>query len=391
MARYHKNSSGPSSEDKALELFADMIIEKIEGLQQDWNKPWFTQGALRWPKNLTGREYNGMNALMLMMHCEKNGYTIPRFCTFDCIQRFNKPDGKEGEELPRVSVRKGEQSFPVMLTTFTCIDKETKEKIKYDDYKRLTDEEKAHYNVYPKLQVFRVFNVAQTNLQEARPKLWEKLEQEETVTARENQDSFKFEPVDKIIADNLWICPIKPQYQDNAYFSISKNEIVVPEMRQFKNNEAFYGTLFHEMIHSTGAKDQLYRFSPSHGFGSSEYAREELVAELGSALTSQRYGMTKNIKEDSCAYLKSWLTQLKESPQFIKTTLLDVKKATSMLTQVVDKVSLDLEESRTSNVGQRNDSPIVEELSNEGIQKDVEEVDETHETEDIERRSSMRR
>ena len=391
MARYHKNSSGPSSEDKALELFADMIIEKIEGLQQDWNKPWFTQGALRWPKNLTGREYNGMNALMLMMHCEKNGYTIPRFCTFDCIQRFNKPDGKDGEELPRVSVRKGEQSFPVMLTTFTCIDKETKEKIKYDDYKRLTDEEKAHYNVYPKLQVFRVFNVAQTNLQEARPKLWEKLEQEETVTARENQDSFKFEPVDKIIADNLWICPIKPQYQDNAYFSISKNEIVVPEMRQFKNSEPFYGTLFHEMIHSTGAKDQLDRFSPSHGFGSSEYAREELVAELGSALTSQRYGMTKNIKEDSCAYLKSWLTQLKESPQFIKTTLLDVKKATSMLTQVVDKVSLDLEESRTSNVGQRNDSPIVEELSNEGIQKDVEEVDETHETEDIERRSSMRR
>ena len=391
MARYHKNSSGPSSEDKALELFADMIIEKIEGLQQDWNKPWFTQGALRWPKNLTGREYNGMNALMLMMHCEKNGYTIPRFCTFDCIQRFNKPDGKGGEELPRVSVRKGEQSFPVMLTTFTCIDKETKEKIKYDDYKRLTDEEKAHYNVYPKLQVFRVFNVAQTNLQEARPKLWEKLEQEETVTARENQDSFKFEPVDKIIADNLWICPIKPQYQDNAYFSISKNEIVVQEMRQFNNSEAFYGTLFHEMIHSTGAKDQLDRFSPSHGFGSSEYAREELVAELGSALTSQRYGMTKNIKEDSCAYLKSWLTQLKESPQFIKTTLLDVKKATSMLTQVVDKVSLDLEESRTSNVSQRNDSPIVEELSNEGIQKDVEEVDETHETEDIERRSSMRR
>ena len=125
----------------------------------------------------------------------------------------------------------------------------------------------------------------QTNLQEARPKLWEKLEQEETVTARENQDSFKFEPVDKIIADNLWICPIKPQYQDNAYFSISKNEIVVPEMRQVKNSEAFYGTLFHEMIHSTGAKEQLDRFSPSHGFGSSEYAREELVAELGSALT----------------------------------------------------------------------------------------------------------
>lgn len=54
-----------------------------------------------------------------------------------------------------------------MLTTFTCIHKETKEKIKYDDFKKLSDEEKKMYNVYPKMQVFRVFNVAQTNLQEA--------------------------------------------------------------------------------------------------------------------------------------------------------------------------------------------------------------------------------
>ena len=58
-----------------------------------------------------------------------------------------------------------------------------------------------------------------------------------------------------------------------------------------------------------------------------EYAREELVAELGSALVAQRYGMTKHIKEDSCAYLKGWLDELKESPQFIKTTLLDVKES----------------------------------------------------------------
>ena len=65
---------------------------------------------------------------LFMLHCEKEGYTIPRFCTFDCVQRLNKP-GKNGEELPRVSVLKGEKSFPVMLTTFTCIHKETKEKI----------------------------------------------------------------------------------------------------------------------------------------------------------------------------------------------------------------------------------------------------------------------
>ena len=100
---------------------------------------------------------------LLLLHCEKEGYKIPRFCTFDCVQKLNKP-GKDGEELPRVSVLRGEKSFPVMLTTFTCIHKETKEKIKYDDYKKLSDDEKEQYNVYPKMQVFRVFNVARASV-----------------------------------------------------------------------------------------------------------------------------------------------------------------------------------------------------------------------------------
>ncbi|MCE9164034.1 MAG: zincin-like metallopeptidase domain-containing protein [Alistipes putredinis] len=338
MATYKRpRPEGPSSEDKALDLFAEMMIEKIESIREDWKKPWFTEGSLQWPRNLSGREYNGMNALMLLIHCEKEGYAIPRFCTFDCVQRLNKPD-KDGKELPRVSVLRGEKSFPVMLTTFTCIHKETKEKIKYDDYKKLSENEQKEYNVYPKMQVFRVFNVAQTNLQEARPELWQKLEKEYVQPKIENGEHFSFAPVDTMIKDNLWICPIKPLYQDSAYYSITRNEIVVPEKRQFESGEAFYGTLFHEMTHSTGAEGVLDRIKPT-SFGSEEYAREELVAELGSALVAQRYGMGKHIKEDSCAYLKNWLDELKESPQFIKTTLLDVKRATSLITQKVDKIA----------------------------------------------------
>ena len=343
MAGYRRQKTdGPNSEEKALDLFAEMMIEKIESISKDWRKPWFTEGVLQWPRNLSGREYNGMNALMLLLHCEKEGYKIPRFCTFDCVQRMNKP-GKDGQELPRVSVLRGEKSFPVMLTTFTCIHKETREKIKYDDYKRLSDDEKQEYNVYPKMQVFRVFNVQQTNLREARPELWEKLEKENSRPEIDAGERFDFEPVDRMINDNLWICPIHPRHQDEAYYSMSKNEIVVPEKGQFKDGEAFYGTLFHEMTHSTGAEGVLDRLKPT-SFGSKEYAREELVAELGSALVSQRYGMTKHIKEDSCAYLKSWLDELKESPQFIKTTLLDVKRATSLITQRVDRIAQGLDE-----------------------------------------------
>ena len=350
MAGYRRqNADGPNSEEKALDLFAEMMIEKIESINKDWRKPWFTEGALQWPRNLSGREYNGMNAFMLMLHCEKEGYKIPRFCTFDCVQRMNKP-GKDGQELPRVSVLRGEKSFPVMLTTFTCIHKETKEKIKYDDYKNLSEDEKKEYNVYPRMQVFRVFNVQQTNLREARPELWEKLEKENGRPEVKAGEQFDFEPVDRMISENLWICPIRPMHQDSAYYSITKNEIVVPEKVQFKDGESFYGTLFHEMTHSTGAKGVLDRLEPT-AFGSKEYAREELVAELGSALVSQRYGMTKHIKEDSCAYLKSWLDSLKESPQFIKTTLMDVKKASSIITQKVDRIARGLDEDNTERKG----------------------------------------
>lgn len=348
MASYRKrNTDGPNSEDKALDLFAEMMIEKLETIGKDWKKPWFTEGALQWPRNLSGREYNGMNALMLMLHCEKEGYTIPRFCTFDCVQRLNKP-GKDGEELPRVSVLKGEKSFPVMLTTFTCIHKETKEKIKYDDYKNLSNDEKEQYNVYPKMQVFRVFNVAQTNLKEARPELWEKLEKENGRPFVHEDEMFSFEPADRMIRDNLWICPINVKHQDDAFYSISKNEITVPEKVQFKDGEAFYGTLFHEMGHSTGAEGVLNRFKPT-SFGSKEYSDEELVAELCGALISQRYGMVKHIKEDSCPYLKSWLDNLKESPQYIKTVLMDVKKASSMITQKIDQIARDIEREKTEN------------------------------------------
>ena len=349
-----KINEKPTAEQKALDLFSEMMISKIESLRSKdgWKKPWFTEGALQWPKNLNGREYNGMNAFLLLLHCEKEGYRIPRFCTFDRIQQFNKPGSRDKEAKPRVSVLKGEHSFPVMLTTFTVVDKETKERIKWEDYKLLSQEQREKYNVYPKLQTYHVFNVAQTNLKEVRPERWEKREQEYSMPKVDRSEAF--EPVDRMITDNRWICPIKPMYGDSAYYSISKNEIVVPEKGQFKDGESFYSNLFHEMGHSTGAENQLDRLKPTT-FGSAEYAREELVAELTAALTAQRYGMSKHLKDDTAAYLKAWLDSLKESPQYIKTVLLDVKKASSMLTQRIDQIALEIEEEKkaeqTENIG----------------------------------------
>ncbi len=367
------NTDGTSAEDKALDRFAELMIEKINNLQSDWKQPWFTEGSIRWPRNLSGRDYNGMNALMLIFHAEKQGYKLPVYCTFDRVIGLNYQKDKEGnrmplkdengELLPQVSVQKGEKSFPVFITTFTVVDKDTKVKIKYDDYKKLSDEAKQHYSVYPKMQVYSVFNVDQTNMKEARPELYAKIEKENQLVKPElDGESFSFSAVDKMIEDNGWVCPIQLKHQDNAYYSISKDMIVVPEKAQFVDGESFYGTLFHEMTHSTGAECRLNRIKPS-SFGSEEYAREELVAELGSALVAQRYGISKNVKEESAAYLKSWLSSLKESPDFIKTTLFDVKRASGMITQYVDVIQEKME--AKADIGDVDNDGIMDEVAHE--------------------------
>lgn len=349
------NPDGSSAEDRALDRFAELMIQKISSISNDWEKPWFTEGMMKWPKNLSGREYNGLNAFMLMLHCEDNGYKLPVFCTFNRIAGLNYSKDKSGkqvplvdengEKLPQVSVKKGEKSFPVFLTTFTVVDKETKEKIKYDDFRKLSEEEQKRYSVYPKLNVFNVFNVDQTNMKEARPELYARIVADNELKRPASIDEAKmsFPALDAMIEHGLWVCPIFPRHQDKAYYSITKDEIVVPEKSQFISGESFYGTLLHEMTHSTGAKERLDRFKAS-SFGDADYAREELVAELGSALISSRYGIAKQIKDESAAYLQSWLKELKESPDFIKTTLFDVKKASSMITQCIDGVQERLNE-----------------------------------------------
>lgn len=354
MAGKRYNPDGPSAEERALERFTELMIKKISSIKGDWKKPWFTENFMAWPKNLSGREYNGMNALMLMLLCEENNYKLPVFCTFQRVSGLNYSTDRQGnhkpltdangERLPQVSVLKGEKSFPVFITTFTVVDKETKEKIKMEDYRKLSPEEQKKYSVYPKLNVHNVFNVAQTNLREARPELYEKLCERNNLKRPASLDDEKmaFAPLDEMIEKKLWVCPISLEHQDSAYYSIAKDAIVLPEKSQFINGESFYGTLLHEMTHSTGAEGRLDRIKPA-AFGSQEYAREELVAELGSALVASQYGITKTIKEDSAQYLGSWLDVLKESPEFLKTTLFDVKKASSMIAQRIDAVAEKIE------------------------------------------------
>ena len=354
MADRKYNNDGPSAADKALERFTELMIDKIRNLQGDWKKPWFAPGVTQPPRNLSGRPYNGGNSLMLMLQAEKMGYEIPVWGTFDRITSLNYvKDGngnvfqardKQGHKLPMVTVNKGEKSFPVFLTTFTVVNPETKEKIPYDDYRNLSKEEQAKYKVYPKLQVYNVFNVAaQTNLELTRPQMFEKLKAQAQGQMMHEQGDLSSHPaIDKMIDDNLFLCPINQVKGDKAYYSPGDDKIVVPTREQFVDGEAFATNTLHECAHATGADSRLSRHLGGHPFGSPEYAREELIAELSAAVISSQYGMSKHIKSDSAQYLKSWLGSLQQGPEYLKSVLGDVRRSTGMITQRLESIQQEM-------------------------------------------------
>lgn len=358
MAYYKRPvSNGPSAEDKAMDKFTELIIDRIKEIQTDWQKPWLCPGSQRWPVNLDGRRYCSTNALVLMFQAGKEEYDVPVWATFNRIIGLNYKTDKEGNKTqvldsdgkprPTVCVQKGEKSMPVFLMTFTVINKETKEKIPYEEYRKLDREEQQKYNVYPKNQVFNVFNVvAQTNVKEARPELYEKLMAQAQGATHQKEDGEQFHlPVyDEMMKKQLWFCPVELTHEDNCYYSVSKDKVWLPFPKYFKDGESFIGALNHECIHSLGSADRLNRLKAGAVFGSSDYAREELCAELGAALVCSRMGITKNLKNDSAAYLKSWLEHLEKEPEFLKTVLSDVKKAVWMMTGRLDHIQQQIDD-----------------------------------------------
>lgn len=344
------NKQGKSAEDKAYDLFSDLLIKKLESFKGDWKQPWIETGG--WPQNIYGRRYNGMNALMLFFQTEEKHYTVPVFATHAKINALNydsegKPlVGELGDKLPFLHITKGEQSFPVILSQVNVVNPETKEKIKYSDYLELSDEERSKHKTYYNRKVYNVFNIDQTNMKEVRPEMYEKFVSEGK-GATLNTNVTSHEATDILVRDNRWVCPINHATATvGAFYSPSKDIVVVPPKEKYKNGNEYYSTLFHEMTHSTGHKDRLDRFKPGSHFGSPDYAREELVAEIGSVLTCQRFGITKTWKdevtENSAAYLNGWLKNLKEEPSYIRNVMTDVKNAVSMITNRLEVVEREL-------------------------------------------------
>lgn len=310
--------------DQAIRNFADLMINKIEEVSANPEKPWFSTVGKGLPQNYSARIYHGINAFLLYLLCEKKEYQTPVFMTFKQAQ-------DEG-----LSVRKGEKSFPVVYWNFSIKDISGKN-ISLDYYNTLSKEQKSDYTVIPYLKPYNVFNVEQTNLQQIAPEKWEALKSKFNIRVlNDEKNMLACPPIDLMLKEQAWLCPIRHD-SNKAYYSFVEDTIHLPQKGQFVNGESYYSVMLHEMTHSTGTKDRLNREKPTK-FGDSKYAKEELVAELASALCCRSMGIVSCIREENAMYLKNWLAALKEEPKFIISILSDVGKASNMINEVVNSL-----------------------------------------------------
>lgn len=315
------------SNDKALQLFADLMIEKIEEVSDNPSKRWFSVAGHGFAQNVEGRLYQGMNSLILYLLCEKRNYVTPVFMTF--LQA----------KTQEVNVLKGQKAFPVLYWDFS-IKNENGSKIKIDEYNSLSDELKKEYKVIPYTKEYWVFNVDQTNYAEKYPEKWEELKQKFAVAELKDENGMLSCPVlDRMLQEDAWLCPIDSSIRDRSFYRPSEDKIFIPHKGQFYSGEMFYSTLIHEMAHSTGADTRCAR-EIKNKFGDAKYAKEELVAECVAAVTCHSLGIVNGIQDENAQYLKNWLAAIREEPKFLYSVLAEVGKASTMIHNEVSKMEL---------------------------------------------------
>lgn len=335
----------PSKVDAALQRFAEMLIKRMEEMQKDWHKGWIGGGSMfGLPQNISGRTYEGSNAFLLFLHTAENGYKAPVYMTYGQLY-------KEGAH-----VLKGEKAVPVFKWGFSIKDKDGK-KVTEEEFDNMTDDEKKECKRRPFLKIYPEFNVDQTNMSEVNKEKYDAVVSQfrKTDVPTITDGMYVNKAIDRMMEKQEWVCKIQYDKEEKgAYYSPAKDIVVLPTKAQFrihpddpeecfKDGQEYYGTALHEMAHSTGHPSRLDRLKPA-AFGSPEYAKEELVAELTSAMVGNTLGFDRRISDNNVAYLQNWTSALRKEPKFIVTVMADVNKASRIIIENIDKQRIALGE-----------------------------------------------
>ena len=327
--------------DNALQKFSDMLIARMEQMKESkWKKGWTDGRTAQFglPQNLVGRPYTGSNAFLCQIHTTMEHYRMPVYLT---IKQIRDAGGM---------IKKGEHSIPIFKWDLRIKGKDGK-KLSESDYRNMTKEEQAECTVRPYLKVYNEWNIDQTNLEEVNKEKYDAiLKRFKSEPIKDEVGMYKNEAFDNLLKEQSWVCPIEyEKFNESAFYSPKRDQIVVPSKKQFnisntpedvfKDGMEFYGTTIHEMAHSTGHESRLGRdgIVKIDQFGSDQYAKEELVAELTSALIGNAMGFDSRIRENNIAYLQNWIGSLKKDPKFLKSVMSDVNKSSKMVLEHIDE------------------------------------------------------
>ncbi|MFL5241538.1 MAG: ArdC family protein [Gemmataceae bacterium] len=275
----------------------DTIVAELEQGVRPWLRPWNAEhaaGPITRPLRAGGQPYKGINVLMLWGAAMTQNFASPIWMTF-----------KQAKEL-NANVRKGSKGSLVVYA-----DRITK-------METAADGEEQERDIYF-MKEYHVFNVEQ--IEGLPPHFY--FTSAQPLDAAERIDS-----ADQFFASTG--ADIR-HGGNQAYYAPGPDFVQMPPFESFKDAESYCATLSHEMTHWTKHPSRLHRDFGRAKFGDEGYAREELVAEIGSAFLCCDLGITPEPRDDHASYLDHWLKVLKEDKRAIFQAAAHAQKAVDFL------------------------------------------------------------
>ena len=266
----------------------DRITERMMALLLQgtvpWQKPW--KAKTGWPRNYVSKKpYRGINVFLLAAM----SYESPFWVTF---HQATELGGK---------IRKGEKSCPVVFWKQFQIE----------------EDDSGTAKKIPLLRIYNVFNAAQCDGLKDAPVVTERIETPKPA---------------EIVAG----MPQPPDIKHGmvkAFYSAAEDSVGMPLRERFDTEEAYFATLFHELVHSTGHAKRLKRstVAENSGFGSDPYCKEELIAEMGATFLCGHAEIIERTIANSSAYLNGWLNRLRNDKTLIVQAAAQAQKAADFI------------------------------------------------------------
>jgi len=258
----------------------DQVIDMLDKGVVPWRSPILGRTGARHPKNLhTGKPYRGVNVFLLAFTAWAKGYESAYWLT------YKQAKDRGGH------ARKDEKSSMVVFW----------KQLEVKDKK--TDEPK----MVPLLRYYNVFNVTQC---EGIP-----------IPDPANFTPTPFNPIEaaEAIVKGYKDPPTIEHGGSQAFYVPATDTIRIPEPTRFNKNEEYYGTLYHELSHSSGHSKRLNRKLDSElrPFGSPDYSREEMIAEMSAAFLCAHAGIYPAVIDNTVSYISGWLGRLKQDKKLI--------------------------------------------------------------------------